>query len=146
MGPTAPRATPIRRRTLQYRLVFKGTSAPNAVNYLLAWDITGTHVRFLVNIPPASSRPTAIQASTWPTDGSWHLVVGVYTGTALLLYLDGVQIASASASGALATTSAALTVSDNSTTSLTGDVDEVAVWNKVLTPTQISTFYAIGHP
>jgi hypothetical protein len=60
------------------------------------------------------------------------------------LYIDGAQVASAAASGALATTGAALTVSENSGNSLGGDVDEVAVWNRALTATEIGTLYAIG--
>lgn len=127
-----------------YRLVFKGTATQNTLNYLLAWDSTGTHMRFLADQPATSSRSTAIQPGAWPRDGLWHFVAGVYDGSLVRLYIDGAQVASAAASGALATTGAALTVSENSGNSLGGDVDEVAVWNRALTATEIGTLYAIG--
>jgi signal peptidase len=126
------------------RLVFKGTAPQNGLNYLLAWDSAGTHMRFLVDTPATSSRPSALDPGIWPVDGAYHFVVGVYDGSAVRLYIDAVMVNSAAGSGTLATTSAALTVSEGSSSSFTGDVDEVAVWNKALTPAQITNLYTIA--
>jgi hypothetical protein len=54
------------------------------------------------------------------------------------LYIDSAQVAFAAASGALATTA------ENSGNSLGGDVDQVAVWNRAVSATEISSRYGIG--
>jgi hypothetical protein len=99
-------------------------------------------MRFLADV--GGSRPTT--SATWPTGGAWHFVVGVYDGSFLRLYIDGVQVGTpAAATGAMSVDhTLGLTVSEDIGSPMTGDVDEVAVWNKALTAAQIATFHAIA--
>lgn len=122
-----------------WRLVFKGTTTN--LNYLLSWSGSGTDMRFLVDLT-SGSRLTA--TGTWPTDGGWHFVVGVYDNTAARLYLDGVEKTPHAGTGTLKTSAQPLTVSEPAGTPMNGDVDEVAIWNRPLTPAEISHLYAIG--
>lgn len=123
-----------------WRLVFKGNTTK--VNYLLSWDTSFTSMRFLADV--GGSRPTT--SATWPTGGGWHFVVGVYDGSFLRLYIDGVPVGTpAAASGAMSVdNNLALWISEDTGTPMTGDVDEVAVWNKALTAAQIANFWAIA--
>jgi hypothetical protein len=85
------------------------------------------------------------------SDGSWHLLVGTFEGATqnMSLYYDGNIVTSA-----IATNSNILSSTDyflmgsafNSDISnfayfLNGSLDDVAVFNKVLTPTEIANFY-----
>ncbi|AGZ40002.1 signal peptidase I [Actinoplanes friuliensis] len=128
--------------TTNWRLVFKGSPNAGMINYLLSWSSDGRDMRFIVDF--GTTRQTAL--GRWPTGGGYHFAVGVYDGSALRLYLDGVQVAAQPVTGTITGYPALpLTVSENSaTTGLTGSVDEVAIWNKALTATQISTLYALA--
>ncbi|GAA2561589.1 hypothetical protein GCM10010435_36760 [Winogradskya consettensis] len=126
-----------------WRLVFKGGPGTNKLNYLLSWSSdSGVDMRFLVDAGGVRQEVK----SKWPTTGGYHFVVGVYDGTAAKLYIDGVMTATKAAGGTLAVdTTLPLTVSeDNASTGLNGSVDEVAIWSRALTDTQISTFYALA--
>jgi hypothetical protein len=80
------------------------------------------------------------------TDGGWHYVVGVFDGFELKLWIDG--------SDELAlTTSAPIAPADNfligsgsngALQTLTGVVDEVAVYDYPLSPSTITAHYAAG--
>jgi hypothetical protein len=48
--------------------------------------------------------------------------------------------------GALYTSSLPLTLSRNDGVGMTGDLDEVAIWNRALTGTKIGAFYTAGKP
>ncbi|MFI5933135.1 signal peptidase I [Actinoplanes sp. NPDC051494] len=142
-GPMSVAAWTDGTANTNWRLVFKGKPDASKLNYLLSWSSdSGVDMRFLVDA--AGTRQEA--RSKWPTDGKYHFVVGVYDGSFIRLYIDGVQTASKAATGALASDpTIPLTVSeDNASTGLNGSVDEVAIWNKALTADQVSKFYALG--
>jgi signal peptidase len=125
-----------------WRVVFKGVSGN--LNYLLAWSANGADMRFLVDLA-TTTRLTAIGA--YPQDGGWHFAVGVYDNTAARVYVDGVEKGTFAGSGPLRTSAQALTLSENSaSTGMIGDVDEVALWNRALSPTEIAHLYVIGKP
>jgi hypothetical protein len=83
-------------------------------------------------------------------DNQWHYAVVTYDGSsALILYVDGVQLATKSTSGASPETSGTkpVRVGANSritppTNFFTGEVDEVRIWNDDLTPTEVSNAFA----
>ena len=79
-------------------------------------------------------------------DNQWHYVVVTYDGSAnLILYIDGVQVASKSTGGASPETSGTkpVRIGANSRVTppgnfFTGEVDEVRVWNDDLTAQQVT--------
>jgi hypothetical protein len=95
-----------------------------------------------------------ITAATYPvpasdlTGSNWVHLVGTYDGAKWNLYRNGALVATqTSTNGALAVTNGNWAVgatgggwADN----FSGTVDEVAIYNKALTPSQISTHYVAG--
>ena len=70
---------------------------------------------------------------------AWTHLAATYDGASLLLYADGVQVASAVATGPIVTSTGALRVGGNTVWAewFAGLIDEVRVYNRVLTPAEI---------
>lgn len=95
-------------------------------------------------------------ASTY-NDGNWHYVVGTFTANSQILYVDGISVASSTASaGAQVYTGywhlGYMNLGSWSPTPSSdyfqGSLDEAAIYGYVLTPTQISNHFetgAVGH-
>ena len=84
-------------------------------------------------------------------DNQWHYAVVTYDGSAnLILYIDGVQVASKSTAGALPETTGTkpVRIASNSRVTpptgnfFTGNIDEVRIWKDDLTPTEVSNAFA----
>ena len=100
-----------------------------------------------------------IQFVTSPTaynDGQWHYAVVTNNGANVILYIDGVQVATKATSGASpeSTGTKPVRVGANSrvtpaTNFFTGEVDEVRLWNSALSASQVSSAFggtfAPGH-
>src|SRR6186713_3479014 len=82
-------------------------------------------------------------------DNQWHYVVVTYGGsTNLILYIDGVQVASKPTGGAAPETSGTkpVRIGANSRVTppsnfFTGEIDEVRVWKDDLTPTEVTNAF-----
>ncbi len=87
-----------------------------------------------------SSDVSAISASTLPLNTWSHLAV-TYDGATLRLFVNGVQAASRAVTGATATSAAPLRIGGNSIWSeyFAGLIDEVRIYNRALTATQIQS-------
>jgi uncharacterized repeat protein (TIGR01451 family) len=92
-----------------------------------------------------------LASSTAPTTGVWHHFAYVYdsVGTAQALYLDGAQINAATTSKVIAYDTNPLLIgaqSDNSTLNsfFSGGIDELTIYNRALTPTEIQTVFGAG--
>jgi hypothetical protein len=83
-------------------------------------------------------------------DGQWHYAVVTYDGSAALrLYIDGVQVSSISTSGAVPDNSGVqpVRIGANSLSLngfFIGNVDEVRVWNRALSASEIANAYNNG--
>ena len=81
-------------------------------------------------------------------DGQWHYAVVTYGGSTVILYIDGVQVATKSTSGATPEqNSKPFRVGANPrvtppTNFFTGEVDEVRVWNDDLTTQQVADAFS----
>jgi hypothetical protein len=75
--------------------------------------------------------------------GNAYYVVGTYDGTTQRLYINGVQVASVSLSGAASTTSNPLYVGswDGASEFFAGTIDEPAVYAKALSAAQVKSHY-----
>ena len=89
-------------------------------------------------------------------DGQWHYAVVTNNGANVILYIDGVQVATKATSGASpeSTGTKPVRVGANSrvtpaTNFFTGEVDEVRIWNSALSASQVSSAFggtfAPGH-
>ena len=84
-------------------------------------------------------------------DGQWHHVAAVYNGTNLFLYVDGTLDATQPATGLIAQDSYPLCLGANAqgpgglpTLFFNGLVDEVSLYSRALTASEIQAIYAAG--
>jgi hypothetical protein len=119
------------------RMLSKFSSGPYN-GYELLFDASGNPYIQLAN----NGNIAAAFGST-VTAGTWYHVVGTYDGTTLTTYVNGVAGTPATASGALANTTAPLTLFDASFTSapFNGALDEVRVSNVARSAGWIGTAY-----
>jgi len=76
----------------------------------------------------------------------WHHIAAVGDATGIRLYVDGVQVASGTGSASYGTSASPFNVGgggilDASGNYFTGDIDELAVWLRALSPTEITQIY-----
>ena len=115
-----------------------GLDAPGIRFYI--WNGVRTFVT-----PPAPN-------TMW--DNAWHMVAGTFDGAAVRLYLDGLLVGSAPASGAIGygLTSNAFVIGNSTpsgcseNTSFSGDVDEVMVFDRALSTAQVAALPAVPTP
>lgn len=88
----------------------------------------------------------AILATTDIRDGAWHHLVGRYNGTAATIWVDGVQEGTvAAASVTMSSTAHAFEVGGTCNGSnywWTGGIDDVRVYSRALSDTEIAALYA----
>jgi hypothetical protein len=82
-------------------------------------------------------------------DGAWHHIVGTISATgAMKLYVDGSLVASGLTATGTLLTGKKFTLGDNwpldGSSSLNGTLDEVGVWSRELTATEVTTLYNGG--
>lgn len=118
----------------------KTTSGSWANGYGLA-HYTGTNdIHFWV-----TSYSSTNAVATVPT-GGWHHIIGTYDGSIIKIYLDGVQQDSRPRTGAISTNNSALNIgcANSGAYFWNGRIDEVAVFNRALTATEVSDIYKRG--
>jgi len=73
----------------------------------------------------------------------WYQLTGVFTGEEIKIYVNGVQEGSASFNGSPAINDTQLLLGKDVHTgnNFTGTIDEIAIWNRALSTTEISDFY-----
>lgn len=86
------------------------------------------------------------------SDGSWHHLVAISDGGgtafATALYIDGVVESTATGKAALAKNGARTMIGENPGStgrSWNGNIDDVAIWNRVLSQNEITTLYNGGN-
>lgn len=88
-----------------------------------------------------------LQGSTTLDDGAWHHVVGVYDGSAIDLYVDGVLDAQASAGSTTIDVTGSLFLGhnfDSSNFTLEGDLDDVAIYGRGLSDLEVFDLFLDG--
>ena len=81
------------------------------------------------------------------TDGTWHHVAATYDGNTKRIYLDGVEIGSGKAVGALNVGAANFRIgSTNGAEYFLGVIDDVRVYDEALDQTAIAGLAAIPEP
>ena len=96
-----------------------------------------------------SSQVAIIVASTTTLSASaWHHVVATKNGAASLLYIDGVDVTGTVIDSTLSETGGTLSIGDEwplgNTEWFGGSIDEVAIYNTVLSPARVLAHYLAG--
>ncbi len=116
-------------------IITKGDTA-----WRLTRDDTNNGVAFSCN-----GLTTPLVASlTSVNDGQWHHVVGVYTGSQLLIYVDGALNNSVNSSGAVSTNNTAVRIGANAAAAgreFNGALYDARVYGRALSATEVSTIY-----
>lgn len=140
--------------TLECWLKFTGTGLMSPIdrdtgfNRVWQWRTNAGHMDF-IKIGGTGGIITGSSTTAF-NNGAWHYTAVTYDGANIRLYLDGALDTTVAAAGNLGTTASPLAVaaSRGGDTSgpvynrLTGSLDEVAVYNTVLSGTQIAAHYA----
>ncbi|CAN5498558.1 hypothetical protein BH10PLA1_BH10PLA1_01850 [soil metagenome] len=82
-----------------------------------------------------------------PTTGAWHLVTGTYDGAAMVLYVDGVAVASAAKSGVIATTADPLAIGMKAGSTVAGNffkglLDDTRIYSRALSAAEVQTLFS----
>jgi hypothetical protein len=97
------------------------------------------------------SAPTTVISQTTATTGQWYYVVGVKSASAFAVYVNGVQETAKSLVPFVDSNSADLLLGSNARegSHLNGLLDEVMLFNRALSPSEIDAIYMAGlegHP
>ena len=106
-------------------------------------EITAGKASFVVAIPSFAS----VTSTLTYNDNLWHHAVGLYDGTTLRLYIDGSQVASASASGNITYGAGGIAIGrdgDYSGSYFNGVIDDVRIYNRALSADEIRLLYNLG--
>jgi hypothetical protein len=124
-------------------IVDKGYSGCIAGSYGLYSGATGG-LFFYTSTPGAPDYALSPDAGSSVWDGNWHLVTGTYDGSSLHLYVDGQQVGS----GTPFSSPIAYSLQNNDLffgsylgcqgLDYPGVIDEIAIWNRALTPAEIA--------
>ena len=156
--PDAPVFEPAQNVTVQ---AWVKSLAPGSFKYILAksrlpgWSSYALYtagnggVTFYVSVGPSGNGTLVLSPSADPGivwDGAWHQVTGVYDGTAVHLYVDGVEVgAGTPTSGPIDYVSTnqnkgAFVIANDPTLAFAapGGLDDVKVWDTALTPQQVA--------
>ena len=112
-------------------VIYKG---PDDIYYLESHTSNG---------PPATGGTFAnpLFGTAVPPLNTWSHLASTYDGTTLRLYVNGVQVASRAQTGAIATSSGALTIGGDALYGqhFSGRIDEVRIYNSALSASEIQT-------
>jgi hypothetical protein len=132
-------------------IIAKGESACHSASYGLYTGASGGLAFYVYN---GSGDSYVVSPNAGPSlwDGGWHLVVGTYDGAAVHLFVDGNEVGSGTArSGPIPYPSAdsndlfiggypdAQNFSGCQAGSFLGVIDEVNLWNRALSPQEVSS-------
>lgn len=128
-------------------IIVKSIGAPNYTGYGFAIDgDTGNPMLTLVNI--WTSNTLRVRGVIDIRDGNWHHVVATYDGTSsasgVKIYVDGVPVALTTVYNSLTATISNTVDFNIGTQILIGSLDEVAVYNYVLSQYEVQRHYQKG--
>lgn len=113
------------------------------LNYLFAFQRVATQdvLRFFTN-GLTGNTDLRTPAGTLKT-GVWQHVVGTYDGSTKRLYFDGVEVASASATGSITqpTSNTAILSASGSGYDVDGKVQNVRLWSRALSAVEVQSLY-----
>jgi hypothetical protein len=114
-----------------------------------AWRLQRYGATNYVEFNCNSLTTTSVVSSADVNDGKWHHVVGVYTGSALQIYVDGVLSNSVASSGSIHANDRAVRIGANSqglARNFDGSIHDARIYNRSLSAADVAKLYGfIGH-
>jgi len=117
----------------------------NGVNYPFELKRDGSNSR-IYNINIGGTILSTSQLDFYPSDGAWHYVVCTYDGTNLKIYVNGSEKGTVGKTGAIPTNSEQVKIGDNRNNygNYRGLMDEIAIWSRGLSSSEVTTLYNGG--
>jgi hypothetical protein len=120
-------------------------------NQAYYWNVAGTK-KLRYNRPPLGVGDSLIDYNVTLSTATWYHVVIVYDGSNQSLYLDGTLVAGPTAQSGLGTDASSANAvsigarvqSGSTATFFSGKVDEVGLWDRALTGSEITQLYNAG--
>jgi phosphatidylserine/phosphatidylglycerophosphate/cardiolipin synthase-like enzyme len=125
---------------------FGSDSAGQNMNYGIWMD---GNEKIVAGFETSGGADHFLTSSSTYNDDSWHYAVVTYDGSTLRLYIDGTQIASKSTSSAKPDSGGSYPLrlganSRGTNNYFTGEIDEVRVWNRAVTSTEVSNQFNLA--
>jgi len=128
--------------TDDYALTYKGSAADP-----ICHSSTTRQYYIVLRINTDSGVTTMCSNSTIPPNTGWHHVVGIWDGTNMEIFIDGISDGIESRSGNLDDSDLAMGIGgyiDSGLRRFNGSIDEVSVWNRSLSANEILKLYKRG--
>jgi hypothetical protein len=126
--------------TVDQRFISKSTDIAEQSHYwMLGQTNTGSN-RLRFRLKTASTTTTLIASSGNLVTNVWYHAAATYDGSMMRLYLNGVEVGSASKGGSLATSSSVpvnIGRSPDGSSYMSGNIDDVRIYNRGLTASEI---------
>lgn len=109
--------------------------------------VTGNAIQFYGNASPFPAIQVQTAANSVSTTNIWHQVVVRRNGSAFNIFLDGTSAATGSSTRSISDTTNPLMVGRRDGSQgypMDGGIDELAIWNRALSNTEISQLYNGG--
>lgn len=123
------------------RIIAIGKSGSYAQAYSLLLEGTSTKRKLIFILSDYSTETWVLSTSYISDNSGWHHVAATYDGTRATVYIDGVRRGQIATTQPIASTSDVISVgdSDNGLDSYIGSVDDVRIYNRALSTTEIAT-------
>ncbi|MCP4607472.1 MAG: hypothetical protein GY845_01975, partial [Planctomycetes bacterium] len=108
-------------------------------SWQLRYNGPGNYMGF--NFNGNSEGPTWVSTNQNLSPGEWYHIVGVFDGTTIKCYLNGIETDSEQISGIVGSNSSLFIGQDGWGNVFNGNVDEVKIWNRALSSDEIKSSY-----
>ncbi|MBR9677354.1 PGF-pre-PGF domain-containing protein [Candidatus Woesearchaeota archaeon] len=129
------------------RIISKSISTAEADHYWMISTIASSGVKLRFRLKTSGTTSTLIATSGNLVNNQWYHGVAVYDGNFMKLYLDGVEVGSIAKTGVIDTNNlvnANIGRNPDGSVPFDGLIDDVRVYNRVLTTTEINALFALG--
>lgn len=128
---------------LSVSLWIKVAALPASLEYFVickdfgVW-LDGGSLGLAISVPATNSASGAVTA------GTWHHLLGTYDGTNVVVYIDGVHAQTTNHPGNISGLNSALVFGTFASAYFAGTLDDVRIYNRVVTAAEISDLYHEG--
>jgi hypothetical protein len=114
-----------------------------------AWRLSRNNATNTIHFDCTGLSTDQVNGAISVNDGGWHHVVGVYDGSAMKLYIDGVLDTSVASSGTIATNTFAVQIGQNAEQAgrnWNGAIYDVRVYSRALSASDVAYLCSQGQP